>query len=410
MRENLVITGLGAVTPIGIGVEKYWRNLIAGQSGIGPITRFAADNLPVRIAAEVRNFTADLPRSVARAASPFMEYAFVAGNEALEQCGYGAGFDSERMGICFGTAMGGVQEIAREAVQFEKSATGKVSPHFVPRAIGNMAAAHLAIAHGIHGPGLTLGTACSAGGDALLAAAMLISAGEADAVLALGAESILTSAVVSSLAQARALSRHNDEPAKACRPFDAHRDGFVIGEGAGALVLERESHAKARGARILANLAGWANTLDAWHITAPDPDGLGATRCMKLALRRAGLAPCAVNYVNAHGTGTALGDLAETNAMKAVFANAPPVSSTKGATGHLMGAGGLTEAIACILAMRDGLLPPTLNLENPDPQCDLDYVPLKARQQEVNVAMSNSLGFGGQNSSIVLTKATGSLY
>lgn len=405
MRENIVITGLGAVTPIGVGVEAYWRNLLAGKCGVGAISKFDTARLPVRIAAEIKNFHADLPRSVARSAAPFMEYAFAAGAEALAQCGYGPDWDAERVGICMGTAMAGVQEVASEAVQFETSATGKISPHFVPKAIGNMAVAHLAIAYGIHGPGLTLGTACSAGGDAIMTAAMLINAGEADAVLALGAESILTPAVISSLAQAKALSRRNDEPLQASRPFDLERDGFVIGEGAGALVLERESHAKARGVAILANLAGWGNTLDAWHITAPDPEGHGAARCMARALQKAGLTPADVNYINAHGTGTSLGDVAETIALKTAFGRSvPPISSTKGATGHLMGAGGLTEAIACILAIRDGILPPTLNLEHPDPQCDLDYIALKPRQENVKVAMSNSLGFGGQNSSIILTR------
>lgn len=405
MSQRIVVTGMGAVTPIGIGVGNYWRGLISGACGIGPVTKFDASRLPSKIAAEIADFEADIPRAIERAASPFMRFAFVAGSEALSQAAPDLQDNPERAGICLGTAMAGVTEIAEKAVAYLDSATGKVSPHFVPRAIGNMAAAHLAIHYGLHGPGLTLGTACSAGGDALMAAAMLIRANMADACLAIGAESILTPAVISSLAQARALSRRNEEPCGASRPFDRERDGFVIGEGAGAMFLESESHAIKRGAKILAYLSGWGNTMDAWHITAPDPEGRGAARCMGLALQEAGLKPCDIDYINAHGTGTQLGDMAETKALKAVFGkNAPPASSTKGATGHLMGAGGLTEAIACVKAMQDGILPPTLNLEYSDPECDLDYVPLTARKADVKTAMSNSLGFGGQNSSIILMR------
>lgn len=400
-----VITGMGAVTPIGIGTEAYWRALLAGHCGVGEISHFDASRLPVRIAAEIRNFNPGLPRSLQRAASPFMVFAYAAGSEALAQSGLDVVEERERIGISMGTAMAGVTEVSDQTEAYSRSATGKISPHFVPRAIANMAAAHLAIAHGIEGPGLTLSTACSAGGDALLCAAMLIASGEVDAVLAVGAESILCPVVVSSLAQAKALSRANDEPEKASRPFDIDRDGFVIGEGAGALLLESAEHAARRGAQPLAVLAGWGNTMDAWHITAPDPEGKGAARCMAMALRRAGLNPEDIDYINAHGTGTQLGDLAETRAVKAVFGKgAPPVSSTKGATGHLMGAGGLTEAIACIMAMQEQILPPTINLETPGPGCDLDYVPGEPRKASIKAAMSNSLGFGGQNSSIVLTK------
>lgn len=405
MNRRIAITGMGAVTPIGIGVETYWHNLVSGDCGIAPLTKFDASQLPTRIAAEVKNLQAELPRSVERSASPFMKFAFTAGTEALKQAHLPLETEGERTGICLGTAMAGVEEIADKAAAYTANATGKVSPHFVPRALGNMAAAHLAIHYGIKGPGLTFSTACSAGGDALLSAAMLILANDADAVLAVGAESILTPAVVSSLAQAKALSRRNDDPQTASRPFDKERDGFVIGEGSGALVLESETHAKQRGAEILAWLTGWGNTMDAWHITAPDPNGLGAARCMRMALQKADLVPTDIHYINAHGTSTQLGDLAETRALKAVFGNnVPPVSSTKGATGHLMGAGGLTEAIACILAMRDSILPPTLNLRHEDPECDLDYIPLKARKAKINAVMSNSLGFGGQNSSIILMR------
>lgn len=405
--ERIVITGMGAVTPLGIGVTDYWRSLIEGRSGVGLLTRFDAAALPVRIAAEVQSFNeAALPRAVARNAARFMRYAFVAGAEALAQSALDIAAAPERVGLTMGTAMAGIVEASAGEAAFLANKTGKVSPHFVPMIIGNMAASHLAIHYGIHGPSMTLETACSAGGDAIMTAAMLLRLGEADAMLVLGGESILCPSVVSSLAQARALSRRNDAPEAASRPFDRDRDGFVIGEGGGALLLETMAHAQARGALVLAELAGWGNSLDAYHITAPDPTGVSAAACMRAALRRAGLTPEAIGYVNAHGTSTSLGDIAETVALKRVFGGAdtaPPISSTKGATGHLMGAGGITEIIACIMAMRDGILPPTLNLDTPDPQCDLDYVPRIAREARVTAAMSNSLGFGGQNSSIIVT-------
>lgn len=407
-HERIVITGMGAVTPLGIGVADYWHALIEGRSGIGPLTRFDATNFPVRIAAEVRNFPEDsLPRSVARNAARFMRYAFVAGMEALSQSGLDIAAAPERVGITMGTAMAGIAETSTGEATFFACKRGKMSPHYVPMIIGNMATSHLAIHYGIHGPGMTLATACSAGGDAVMAAAMLIHANEADAVLVLGGESILCPSVVSSLAQARALSRRNDAPRASSRPFDRNRDGFVIGEGGGALLIERLSHAQARGAHLLAELAGWGNSLDAHHITAPDPNGQGAAACMLAALRRAQLAPQDIGYVNAHGTSTGLGDIAETTALKRVFGGidtAPPISSTKGATGHLMGAGGITEIIACIMALRESILPPTLNLDAPDPQCDLDFIPNTAREVRVEAAMSNSLGFGGQNSSIIIRR------
>ena len=408
MKENtLVITGMGAVTPVGIGVDEYWRALIEGRCGVGPITRFDASALPVQIAAELKDFepTDFMPKSLARTMDPFMQFAFAAAEQALADSGLAIESESDRVGIVMGTAMDGVTTVAQTQAAFDEG--HRVGPRFVPMTIGNIAAAQIAIAHGIHGPSLTLNTACSAGGDAIMTAAMLLLSGEADAVLAAGGESILCPIVVSGLSQAKALSRRNDDPEHACRPFDLDRDGFVIGEGGGALVIETEAHALARGAKIHAVLAGWANTSDAHHVTAPCPDGAGAAACMQRALRRAGMQPADIGYINAHGTSTPLGDKAETLAVKAVFGgreSAPPVSSTKSATGHLMGAGGLTEAIACIKAIQDGILPPTLHLDTPDPDCDLDYVPNTARKADVSAAMSNSLGFGGQNSSIILSR------
>ena len=408
MKENtLVITGMGAVTPVGIGVDEYWRALIEGRCGVGPITRFDASALPVQIAAELKDFepTDFMPKSLARTMDPFMQFAFAAAEQALADSGLAIESESDRVGIVMGTAMDGVTTVAQTQAAFDEG--HRVGPRFVPMTIGNIAAAQIAIAHGIHGPSLTLNTACSAGGDAIMTAAMLLLSGEADAVLAAGGESILCPIVVSGLSQAKALSRRNDDPEHACRPFDLDRDGFVIGEGGGALVIETEAHALARGAKIHAVLAGWANTSDAHHVTAPCPDGAGAAACMQRALRRAGMQPADIGYINAHGTSTPLGDKAETMAVKAVFGgreSAPPVSSTKSATGHLMGAGGLTEAIACIKAIQDGMLPPTLHLDTPDPDCDLDYVPNTARRADISAAMSNSLGFGGQNSSIILSR------
>jgi len=408
-QTKLVITGMGAVTPIGVGVPAYWQALTAGKCGIGRITRFDASDLPVQIAAELKDFdpAAYMPKTLARTMDPFMQYAFVAAEEALGDSGLDIAADPDRVGIVMGTAMDGVTTVAGTQAAYD--AGKRVGPRFVPMTIGNIAAAQISIAHGITGPSMTLNTACSAGGDAIMTAAMLLRTGEADAVLAVGGESILCPIVVAGLSQAHALSRRNDDPEQACRPFDADRDGFVIGEGGGALILETEEHARARGAHIYAELAGYANTSDAHHVTAPHPEGAGAAACMRRALKRAGLQPSDIGYINAHGTSTGLGDIAETQAVKAVFGgreSAPPVSSTKSMTGHLMGAGGITESIACILAIRDGILPPTLHLAHPDPACDLDYIPNEARKTRITAAMSNSLGFGGQNSSLIFTQYT----
>ena len=406
-QNKLVITGMGALTPIGLDVPSYWKALTAGVCGVGPITRFDASGLPVQIAAELKGFDPIdyMPKTLARTMDPFMQYAFAAAEQALMDSGLDVAAAPDRIGIVMGTAMDGVTTVAGTQASYD--AGHRVGPRFVPMTIGNIAAAQISIMHGITGPSLTLNTACSAGGDAVMTAAMLLRAGEADAILAVGGESILCPVVVSGLAQAHALSRRNDDPAHACRPFDAERDGFVIGEGGGALIIETEAHARARDAHIYAELAGYANTSDAHHVTAPHPEGAGAAACMRRALARAGMEPGDIDYINAHGTSTGLGDIAETLAVKTVFGgreSAPPISSTKSMTGHLMGAGGLTEAIACIMAIHDGILPPTINLETPDPACDLDYIPCTARRAHIRTAMSNSLGFGGQNSSLILTQ------
>lgn len=404
---KLVITGMGAVTPVGIGVAEYWNALVKGQCGIDYITRFDTSDMPVKVAAEVKDFDPSvfMPKSLSRTMDLFSQFAYAAAEEAIKDSGLDINAESDRIGIVMGSAMNGISTIAETQTALDSGK--RVNPRFVPKIIGNIGAAQIAISHGIHGPSLTLNTACSTGGDAIMTAAMLLRAGEADAVLAVGGENALCPVVVSGLTQAGALSKQSEDPALACRPFDINRDGFVIGEGGGAVIIETEKHALARGANIYAELAGYANTSDAHHVTAPMPDGAGAARCMKLALKRAGMNPSEIDYINAHGTSTPLGDKAETTAVKTVFGGkegAPPMSSTKSMTGHLMGAGGLTEAIACVMAVKEGILPPTIHLEAPDPDCDLDYVPNQARRKDIKAAMSNSLGFGGQNSSIIVSR------
>ena len=416
---------MGAVTPIGSGVEEYWNNLIAGACGIDKIRQFDATDLAVRIAAEVHSFDLQkyMPKKMIHETDAFTQYAYVAAAEALamagkkdgersgenarmsddpdRSAGIGLPVDPDQMGIVMGTAMAGVATTAATQEILTNAVHKNVGPRFVPRILGNIAAAQIAIAHGITGHSVTLSTACASGGDAVTAAAMLLQADEADAVLAVGAESILCPLVIYSLANAHTLSRMNDDPQHSCRPFDAHRSGFVIGEGGGALVLETEENALARGATIYAELAGWANNNEAYHVIKPNPDGISSIKCMRKALLRAGLSPRDVDYINAHGTGTKLGDEAELNALGQLFEGSA-ISSTKGATGHMMGAGGITEAIACIQAIREGIVPPTLNLEDCD--SDLDLVRGESRKMTVDTAMTNAFGFGGQNSSLIFRR------
>ena len=425
VKKKIVITGMGAVTPIGSGVEEYWNNLIASACGIDKIRQFDATDLAVRIAAEVHSFDLQkyMPKKMIHETDAFTQYAYVAAAEALAMagkkdgersgenarmsddpdCSVGIGLpaDPDQMGIVMGTAMAGVATTAATQEILTNAVHKNVGPRFVPRILGNIAAAQIAIAHGITGHSVTLSTACASGGDAVSAAAMLLQADEADAVLAVGAESILCPLVIYSLANAHTLSRMNDDPQHSCRPFDAHRSGFVIGEGGGVLVLETEENALARGATIYAELAGWANNNEAYHVIKPNPDGISSIKCMRKALLRAGLSPRDVDYINAHGTGTKLGDEAELNALGQLFEGSA-ISSTKGATGHMMGAGGITEAIACIQAIREGIVPPTLNLEDCD--SDLDLVRGESRKMTVDTAMTNAFGFGGQNSSLIFRR------
>jgi len=445
MKEKIVVTGMGAVTPVGVGADRYWENLTAGKCGIDRISSFDAGELAVQIAAEVRDFVPEdyLPGKLIRETDAFTQYAFAAAQEALVDAGVAdtgaadsgtgsissiAGIAPERFGIVMGTAMSGIDTIAATQEILTNAVHKNVGPRFVPRILGNIAASQIAIAYGMTGPSYTISTACASGGDAIGMSAMLLLSGEADMMLAAGADSTLCPLVIYSLANAQALSRENDNPQAACRPFDASARGFVMGEGGGALILETESHAKARGAKIYAELAGWANTNDAWHVTKPMDGGRQSAVCMHKALAKAGMTPAEIDYVNAHGTGTLKGDTAEAQAMAAVFGGAsgeagpaggaagpadgaahpaigstgPAISSTKAATGHMMGGGGITEAIACIKAIETGTLPPTLNLS--DPVADLDFVAQTRTEQRIDAAMSNAFGFGGQNSTIIFRR------
>jgi 3-oxoacyl-[acyl-carrier-protein] synthase II len=407
--ENIVVTGMGAVTPIGLSVNEYWENLINAKTGVSTISRFDPSGLPVTIGAEVKGFRADdfLPKKLVRETDIFMQFALAAAKEALRSSELNLRLHPERAGVVLGTAMGGVTTLTDVQSKIQNSGALRVSPHFMTKILGNVAAAQIAIIHGLRGPSLTVSTACSSGADAVGIAAMLLERKLADAVLAVGAESIFCPLIIAGLHAARALSTQNQCPSSASRPFDRRRDGMVLGEGAGAVVLETKSHALTRGAKILAALAGYANNGEDYHTTAPHPDGLGEIMCMKKALENAGLTPGDISYINAHGTSTPLGDKVEAAAIKAVFgphALTIPVSSTKGATGHLMGAGGITELITCIKAIETGIAPPTLNHEEPDPGCDLDFIPKQARPLKITAALSNSFGFGGQNASLVVIK------
>lgn len=407
--KKIVITGMGAVTPVGIGADEYWKNIIAGKSGIDTIKSFDPGELAVQFAGEVKGFNPSdyLPKDLVRKTDPFMQYAYIAAEEAIKQSGIE--IEPERTGIVMGTAMAGVSTTAFTQDALSGASHKKVGPRFIPKILGNIAAANIAIDYNMQGPSFTVSTACSSGGDAINIACTYMKAGKADVMLALGAESVLCPLVIYSLANAKALSRRNDDPQSASRPFDISRDGFVIGEGGGALVLETEEHALARGAKIYGEIAGCGNTCDAYHVTAPHPEGRGAMACIHQAVAEAGIELSDVGYINAHGTATHKGDLVEAAAIKEVFGDhLPYVSSTKGATGHMMGAGGITEVIACIKAIETGIIPPTINLNEVDPECaGIDFVANTPKKADIRYAMSNAFGFGGQNSSVLIGKYIG---
>lgn len=407
--RRVAITGVGLISPLGVGNDENWRSLCAGKSGIGPITRFDASAMTTRIAGEVRDFdpTRWIPKKEVRQMDLFIQYAIAAAAMAVEDAKLGPPDDPERFGVYVGAGLGGlpVLEATHDSLR-EKGPRHGISPYFVPAIIVNLAPGQISIRHNYRGPNMSHVSACSTGAHSIGEAFHLIARGGADVMIAGGTEATVSPLCVGGFASMRALSTRNDEPTKASRPFTLSRDGFVLSEGCGLVVLEEWERAQARGARIYAEIVGYAATSDAHHITAPPPDGEGAQRCMRLALRDAGLAPTAVGYINAHGTSTGA-DATETGAIKAVFgehARKLAVSSTKSMHGHLLGATGGLEAAICALALHYQVLPPTINLDDPDPECDLDYVPHEARKVAVDVALSNSFGFGGTNACLAFKR------
>ncbi len=408
--RRVVVTGLGIVSPVGIGIPEAWNNITAGKSGIARITHFDPAIYTSQIAGEVKNFDVSkwLNAKEARRFDAFVHYGLVAGIEAMKDAGLDLECENREMvGVCIGSGIGGLPLIEDTHNAMLAGGPRKITPFFVPGSIINMISGQLSIMYKLQGPNLAVVTACTTANHSIGEAGRLIEYGDADVMIAGGAEACISQLGVGGFCAARALSGRNDDPQGASRPWDKDRDGFVIGEGSGVLVLEEYEHAKARGARIYCELAGYGMSADAHHITAPAEDGAGAMRCMTNTLRNANLNLDQVDYINAHGTSTPLGDVAETGAVKRCFgehAKKIAISSTKSMTGHLLGAAGGIEAVFSVLAIRDQVAPPTINLHNPDPLCDLDYVPNTARQMKIDVALSNSFGFGGTNGSLVFRK------
>jgi 3-oxoacyl-[acyl-carrier-protein] synthase II len=412
VTERVVVTGVGLVTPLGTGTELTWNNLIAGKSGIGRISKFDAEatGMACTIAGEVTDFdvSAFINRKDARKMDTFIHYGVAAAHMALEQSGLEiTEANADRVGVVIGSGIGGMPAIEKTMRAYEAGGARKISPFFIPMTIINMVSGWVSMISGAKGPNTATVTACATGTHAIGDAFEIIARGDADAMIAGGSEACICELAVGGFSAARALSTRNDEPEKASRPWDSGRDGFVMGEGAGVLVLESLDSAKARGAEILAEVVGYGMSGDAYHMTSPAPEGEGGGRCMKAALDSAGLNPEDVDYINAHGTSTPTGDVCETQGIKGVFgdhANKLMVSSSKSMTGHLLGAAGGIEAAFSVLAVHHGVVPPTINLDDPDPACDLDYVPHKAREADIDVAVSNSFGFGGTNASVIVRK------
>jgi len=412
LKRRVVVTGIGLVTPCGIGTDNVWNNILGGKSGIGPITRFDVDRFDTKFAGEVKDFNPEdyiQPKEVKKM-DLFIHYALAAAQIAMKDAGLDIGKeDSERVGVVVGTGLGGLPTIEKyHSVLLERGPT-RITPFFIPMLIANEAPGHIAIQHSIKGPNLCIVTACATGAHSIGEACRIIQYGDADAMVAGGSEANLTPLTVGGFNAMKALSTRNSDPLKASRPFERDRDGFVVAEGSGIVILEELEHAKKRGAKIYAEMAGYGYNGDAYHITAPCPDGDGFIRCIRMALKDAQLSTDDVDYINAHGTSTKLNDYIETLAIKEVFkekAYKIPISSTKSMTGHLLGAAGAIEAIFSVLSIRDQVCPPTINYENPDPECDLDYVPNTARNRAINVVMSNAFGFGGTNSTLVLRRFT----
>ncbi len=406
-HRRVVVTGLGAVTPLGPAVEPYWDGLIAGRSGIRTLSRFDHTAQDVHIGGECLDFDASqyIDGRAAKRMDRFTLFAYAAAKMAFAQSGLQDGkYDPQRAGVILGTGIGGLREIEEQHLRMLDKGPGKISAFTIPKLMANAAPGHISLALNFQGPSASVATACASAGSAMGAAIHAIQRNEVDIVMTGGTEAACTPLGVAAFAAMKALSTRNDDPAGASRPFDKDRDGFVLSEGAGLLMFEEYEHARRRGAPILCEVIGFGASSDASDIVQPEPDGHGAARAMSLALASARLNPAEVHYINAHGTATLLGDIAETKAIKAVFGPAArkiPVSSTKSAIGHLLGASGGVEAIACIMAMRANTLPPTINLAEPDPECDLDYVPNTARDAAVRVAVNNSFGFGGHNTCVI---------
>jgi 3-oxoacyl-[acyl-carrier-protein] synthase II len=406
----VVVTGVGLVTPCGIGIDNVWNNILNGQSGIGPITRFDITQFDTKFAGEIKEFTPEdyiQPKEVKKM-DLFIQYAIAAAQIAVNDAGLDMGReDSERVGVVVGTGLGGLPTIEKYHSVLLERGPGRITPFFIPMLIANEAPGHIAIQHGFKGPNLCIVTACATGAHSIGEACRIIQYGDADVMVAGGSEANLTPLTVGGFNAMKALSTRNDDPLKASRPFERDRDGFVVAEGSGIVILEELEHATKRGAKIYAEMAGYGYNGDAYHITAPCPDGDGFIRCIRMALKDALLSPDDVDYINAHGTSTKLNDYIETLSIKEVFkekAYKTPVSSTKSMTGHLLGAAGAIEAVFSVLSIRDQVCPPTINYENPDPECDLDYVPNTARNHAINVVVSNAFGFGGTNSALVFRR------
>ena len=406
--RRVAVTGMGFVTPIGSDAETVWSNLVEGVSGVGPITRFDTTNFDTKIAAEVKGFNPEdyMDRKTARHIGRYCQFALAASKQAVAQSGLDPGeMNPDDVGVIVSSGIGGMEEIEKSHTNLLERGPKRISPFTVPMMIADMAAGIVAIHVKAGGPNYAIVSACASGSHGIGEGAEIIKRGDAVAMLAGGSEATITPLTMGAFCQIKATSERNDEPEKACRPFDIDRDGFVMGEGSVMLMLEDMEHARKRGARILAEIAGYGASADMYHFTAPQPEGKGAMRAMRRALEKSGVDLKDVGYVNAHGTSTKLGDVAETKAIKEVFgehAKHLAVSSTKSVHGHLLGAAGAIEAAACIMAIERGVLPPTINLDNQDPDCDLDYVPNKARKADLKVAISNSFGFGGHNATLVI--------
>jgi len=409
--RRVAVTGIGFITPIGNDMETVWSNMVEGVSGVGLISRFDTNGFDTKIAAEVKGFNAEdyMDRKTARHVGRYCQFALAASKQALAQSGLVPGeMDPDDVGVIVSSGIGGMEEIEKSHTALMERGPKRISPFTVPMMIADMAAGIVAIHTHAGGPNFAIVSACASSAHGIGEASEIIKRGDAIAMLAGGSEATITPLTMGAFCQIKATSERNDEPEKACRPFDIARDGFVMGEGSVMFVLEDMDHAKQRGARILAEIAGYGASADMYHFTAPQPEGKGAARAMRQALQKSGVDPSEVGYVNAHGTSTKLGDIAETRAIKSVFGDHAyklAVSSTKSVHGHLLGGAGAIEAAACVLALDRGLLPPTINLDNQDPECDLDYVPNRARKADVNVAISNSFGFGGHNATLVIKKS-----